>query len=290
MSHEPKSSEMEFDLSYCLPLLAAHLGCLLVLVTGVSTTALVVCFTLYVVRMFGITAGFHRYFSHRSYKTSRVFQFVLALLGTAAAQKGPLWWAAHHRDHHAHSDTEHDVHSPGVHGWWWSHMGWLMSEKFSKASFRRIHDLTKYRELLLLDKFHYLVPVLLAALLFVFGEVLAAYAPSLETNGLQLLAWGFFVSTVLLYHATFAINSLAHILGSRRFETDDNSKNSFILAVLTLGEGWHNNHHRYPSSEKHGFVWWEFDPTHYALKFFSWFGLVWDLRGVPTTSTQRGIK
>lgn len=286
MSSDVSNESMRFDLRYCAPLLIVHLGCLLAFISGVSTTAIVICVVLYLVRMFGITAGFHRYFAHRTYKTSRPFQFILALLGTAAAQKGPLWWAAHHRDHHSHSDTEEDVHSPGIHGWWWSHMGWLMSEKFSQASFRRIHDLTKYKELVWIDKYHFVVPILLATLLYLFGELLANVAPSLQTNGLQLLAWGFFISTVVLYHATFAINSLAHILGTRRFETTDNSKNSMILAIFTLGEGWHNNHHRYPSSEKHGVAWWEIDPTHWVLKLFSFLGLVWDIRTHPESATQ----
>lgn len=258
-----------------------HLSCILVLWVGFSWVALAVCVLLYIVRMFAITGGYHRYFSHRSYQTSRPFQFILACLGASSAQKGPLWWASHHRHHHRHSDTEEDVHPPIIHGIWYAHVGWVLSSQFVKPRLELMKDFLKFPEIRLVDRFHLIPPVLLGAATYFFGAFLQSYAPSLATSGSQMLVWGFFVSTVLLYHGTFCINSMAHLVGSKRFKTGDHSRNCFILALITLGEGWHNNHHRYPGSERQGFYWWEIDITHYILKTLSWFGVVWDLRSPP---------
>lgn len=264
-----------------------HVACLLVIWSGVSWGAVLVCVALYVVRMFGITAGYHRYFAHRSYKTSRFFQFVLACLGASASQQGPLWWAAHHRHHHQHPDTTRDIHSPVVDGFWWSHVGWLLCPKFSETNYKLIPDLVKYRELRFINRFHLLPPALMAVFLFVFGMLLGVYAPELGTSGFQVLVWGFCISTVLLYHGTFTVNSLAHVFGRRRFNTKDNSRNSFLIALITLGEGWHNNHHYHPSSEQQGFYWWEVDVSHYVLKILSWMGVVWDLHVPPKRIYER---
>lgn len=269
------------DLGACLPLLAVHLGCLLVLVTGVSPTALAVCAGFYLLRAFGLTAGYHRYFSHRSYRTSRPFQFVLAFLGASAAQLGPLWWPAHHRQHHRHSDTALDPHPPGVRGLWWAHMGWLLRRRHSVAPLALVPDLVRVPELRLLERFHWIAPLSLAAVLFAAGQLLAVRAPQLGTSGLQLLAWGFFVSTTLLYHVTFAVNSLGHTFGRRDFETGDASRNSLWLALITLGDGWHNNHHHHPVSARHGFRPSQLDPTWLALRGLERLGLVWDLREPP---------
>ena len=258
-----------------------HLGCLLVLWVGFSWTALAVCLSLYVVRMFGLTAGYHRYFSHRSYKTSRVFQFLLGFLGTSAVQNGPLWWSSHHRLHHRYSDTENDVHSPVANSVWWSHVGWILSKKFNRTEHRLVPDLARFPEIRWLDRYHLAGPITLGILLYVGGSLLQTHAPSLGTNGWQLLVWGVFVSTTILYHGTFTVNSVAHLWGSRRFKTSDDSRNNPLIALITLGEGWHNNHHRYMSSERQGFYWWEIDIAHMVLKVFSWMGLVWDLRTPP---------
>lgn len=264
-----------------LPFWGVHAACLLVLWAGVSWVAVATCIALYYVRMFGISAVYHRYFSHRTYKTSRPVQFVLALLGTSAVQKGPLWWAALHRHHHRYADTEQDIHPPTVKGFWWSHVGWVLSNKYVATRMDAIRDFAKFPELRFLNRYHLLAPVGLAAGLFGLGWLLSGHAPSLHTSGLQMLTWGFFVSTVLLYHGTFTINSLAHVFGRRRFHTNDTSRNSFVLSLLTLGEGWHNNHHRYPASERQGFYWWEIDVSHYILKAMSWARIVWDLREPP---------
>ncbi len=258
-----------------------HLGCLGVFFTGWSPIAIAACVTFYLVRMFAITGGYHRYFSHRSFETSRFFQFVLAVLGASSAQKGPLWWAASHRHHHKHSDTEEDIHSPGLRGMWWAHMGWVLSSEHDDADLETVKDLSRYPELRLLEEYHYVPPLTFLASTGVLGWALSVWYPEIGTSWMQMAVWGALISTVFLYHGTFAINSLAHIFGRKRFETGDDSKNSFLLAIITLGEGWHNNHHRYPGSERQGFYWWEIDITHYVLTVLSWLGIVWNLRKPP---------
>jgi stearoyl-CoA desaturase (delta-9 desaturase) len=267
-----------------------HLACCLAFFVGFSWVALAVCLALYVVRMFAITGVYHRYFSHRSYQTSRWFQFVLAFLGTTAAQKGPIWWASHHRHHHRHSDTEEDIHSPIVHGLYFSHVGWVLCSQFVEPRLELVKDLTKFPELMSLEKYYIIPPVLLAFGTFFLGDYLAVAYPQLGTNGFQMLVWGFFISTVLLYHGTFCINSLTHLIGKRRFPSTDSSRNHWLLALITLGEGWHNNHHYYPGSERQGFYWWEIDISHYILVGLSWMGLVWDLRVPPPRVYQMAGK
>jgi stearoyl-CoA desaturase (delta-9 desaturase) len=251
-----------------IPFIAIHLTCLAAIATGFSLPAVGLCIGLYAVRMWALTAGYHRYFSHRTYKTSRAFQFVLAVIGTMAAQKGPLWWAAHHRRHHRYTDQEGDVHSPRRQGFWWAHVGWVVSDRYDATDWEAIRDFGRFGELRWINKWHLVPPAALAA-----GCYLLL--------GWQGVIWGFFVSTVLLYHCTFSINSLAHIWGSRRYKTTDDSRNNFLLALLTGGEGWHNNHHHYMSTVKQGFFWWEVDLSYYALKVLSWLRIVWDLRQPP---------
>lgn len=275
-----RAGDEKIDWIRSLPFLAIHVACFAVIWVGVSPIAVITCIALYALRMFGISAGYHRYFSHRSFKTTRAFQFVLGWLGTMATQKGPLWWAANHRHHHAASDTDEDAHSPR-HGFWWSHMGWFMCLKFHATNYRLIPDLAKYRELRFLNKCFALPPITLALAVLGSGFVFQRWLPSLHTSPLQMLVWGFFVSTVLLYHGTFIVNSLAHVFGRRRFATKDDSRNSLLIAILTLGEGWHNNHHFVPSSERQGFYWWELDVSHYVLKCLSWVHIVWDLNKPP---------
>jgi stearoyl-CoA desaturase (delta-9 desaturase) len=264
-----------------IPFIGLHLACVGVLFVGFSWFAVGVAALLYLVRMFAITGFYHRYFSHRAFRTSRVVQFTFGLIGASSVQRGPLWWAAHHRHHHRHSDQPADLHSPVQHGFWKSHMGWFMTPRAFGIDWKAIPDLAKYPELRFLDRFDILVPVALAAALMLIGNALERHAPGLGTNGPQLLFWGFFVSTVVLFHATVTINSLAHVWGKRRYATRDDSRNNVWLALITLGEGWHNNHHHYPASVRQGFYWWEIDVTWYLLKLMSWLGLVWDLKPVP---------
>ena len=250
-----------------------HLAPLAAFWTGVTTTSVIMAITLYVVRMFGITAGYHRYFSHRSFKTSRAMQFVFAFLAMSSTQKSVLWWAALHRHHHRHSDQEDDVHSPLHRGFFYSHVGWIFDTKHDETRLDEVPDLAKYPELMFLDK-HQLIP----------GIVLAIAC--FLVDGWSGLLIGFFASTAVLYHGTFFINSLAHVHGSQRYVTGDTSRNNWWLAVITLGEGWHNNHHAYQRSTRQGFRWYEFDPTYYVLKAMSWVGLVWDL-GEPPVEVVR---
>ncbi|MDX1451359.1 MAG: acyl-CoA desaturase [Oleiphilaceae bacterium] len=274
----------------CLPFVLVHLGCLAVIWVGASTSAVVVCLLAFWLRMFAITAFYHRYFSHRSFKAGRAWQFVFAVLGNTAAQRGPLWWAAHHRQHHKHADDPADIHSPIAHGFWWSHVGWFMSDKGFATDYSVIKDLAKYPELRFLNRFDSLVPALFALLMFGLGELIEALWPASGTSGWQMLVWGFFISTVLLFHATFTINSLGHVWGKRRFATKDDSRNNFWLALLTLGEGWHNNHHRFAVSARQGFYWWEIDVSYLLLKFMARLGIVHDLNPVPQRILDEGRK
>ena len=278
----PEGEGMDrIDWFRAVPFIALHLACLGVIWVGFSPLAVGVAVGLYLARMFFITAFYHRYFSHRSYRTSRPFQLVMALLGLSAVQRGPLWWAAHHRHHHKHADRKPDEHSPRLRGLLWSHTGWFLSRRNVYTQTRYIRDLDRFRELRFLDRFDWIVPVLLAVGLYLLGAGLAHWAPSLRTSGPQLRVWGFFISTVVLYHGTYTINSLSHRFGSRRYETRDDSRNNFLLALLTLGEGWHNNHHHYPAATRQGFRWWEVDPTYYLLRLLAATGLVWNLQPVP---------
>ena len=293
--HEVNSARTKFDLrrldfASSVPFFLIHAAAMLALFTSVSPIALAVCLVTYLVRMFGITAGFHRYFAHKSYRTGRGFQFVLAWIGGCAAQKGVLWWAAHHRHHHAHSDTGADVHSPVTGGFWWSHCGWFLCNEFDKTQYRLIPDLLSFPELRFLNRWHGLPPTVMALSLYWLGAALERFAPSLHTNGAQMLIWGFFVSTVAVYHCTFSVNSLAHIFGTRRFETRDHSRNNWWLAIVTMGEGWHNNHHYSPSRERQGIMWWEVDVAHYCICALRRLGLVSHILGTELPRQALAIR
>ena len=268
-----------------IPFIGLHIACLSVIWVGVSSAAVAAFLASYLLRMFAITAFYHRYFAHRSFKTSRVLQFIFALIGASSTQRGPLWWAAHHRQHHRSADQPDDPHAPR-HGFWWSHMGWFLSREHFSTDVARIPDLVKYPELRWLDRYALAVPVAYAVMWFLIGWALQRWAPGLGTSAWQMLVWGYFISTVVLIHATLTINSLAHIWGKRRYATRDDSRNNFWLAILTLGEGWHNNHHHFPGSARQGFYWWEIDLSFYVLKLMSWLGLVWDLKPVPDKIRQ----
>jgi stearoyl-CoA desaturase (delta-9 desaturase) len=250
-----------------IPFFAVHVAPLAAIFVSVTWQDWVLCAVLYVTRMFFITAGYHRYFSHRSYRMHRVTQFLMAVGGTTAVQKGPLWWAAHHRVHHRYTDVDGDVHSPRD-GFWWSHVGWILSTKYKATDLSNIKDFAAYPELRLLERFQWIPPWLLAIACFLVG-------------GWGGLLIGFFLSTVLLWHGTFLVNSATHLFGRRRYATPDTSRNSLIIAVITGGEGWHNNHHYLPASSRQGFTWWEFDPTWYVLRGLAAVRVVRDLRDPP---------
>ncbi|MEB3223953.1 MAG: acyl-CoA desaturase [Candidatus Sericytochromatia bacterium] len=273
----------------CLPFVAVHLLCGLAWFTGVSPTAVAIAVGLYLVRMFAITGFYHRYFSHRAFKTSRPIQFLMALLGNTAVQRGPIWWAAHHRHHHVHSDRPEDLHSPVQHGFWRSHTGWFMTGAGFETQARYVPDLLAFPELRWLDRFDWVAPLGLLGGLALLGAALEAWAPGLRTNAGQLVIWGFAISTVVTWHATYTINSLSHQWGTRRFATPDDSRNNVWLALLTLGEGWHNNHHHHQASARQGFYWWEIDLAYYGLRLLAAVGLVWDLRPVPPAVLERNL-
>ncbi len=251
-----------------IPFLAFHVVALVgTVVFGVTPIALALFVVMVWGRIWFITAGYHRYFAHRSYRTNRAFQLFLAVGGVMCVQKGPLWWAGHHREHHRNSDTENDVHSP-LKGFWWSHVGWILCDKFAEPPLERIKDFAKYPELRFIEKWNGTFAWLTAALCFLIG-------------GWSGLFFGFFMSTVVLWHNTFLVNSVAHVFGRRRYVTDDTSRNNFLIALTTHGEGWHNNHHYYQASARNGFFWWEIDLTYQSLRVLSWFNIVRDLK-VPS--------
>lgn len=274
--NKPKlKTEISFTLVHLIPFAA--------LFTGATLFDWMVCIFLYVFRMFWITGGYHRYFAHRSYKTSRWFQFVIAFMAQTSAQKGALWWAGHHRIHHRTSDTFDDPHSMKHYGFWYSHVGWIIGPDYKKTDYKIIGDYAKYPELVWLNKYYLVPPVILALVVMALGGIVngGSIAMMFTSAGFSTLFIGFFLSTVILYHGTFSINSIMHKFGKQRYQSDDESKNSLWLALITLGEGWHNNHHYYETSARQGFFWWEIDITYYILRIFAFFGLVWDLREVP---------
>ncbi len=258
------NQDKRINLVASIPFAIIHLLVFGVLLTGVSAGTLLLALVLYFVRMFFITAGYHRYFSHRSYKMGRAAQFVMALGGTTAAQKGPLWWASHHRAHHRYADTDRDIHSPRD-GAIWSHVGWILSDKFKETELSSIKDFSRFPELRFLDRFWWVGPTALGSAVFILW-------------GARGLFVGFFLSTVLLWHGTFLVNSLSHVFGKRRYATADTSRNSMLVALLTNGEGWHNNHHYYPASARQGFLWWEIDVSYYVLRALSLLHVVHGLR------------
>ncbi len=270
MSRITDAADAHDDIMYpsTLPFVLLHVSSVAAFWSDITWPAFAICVTLYWLRMFAITAGYHRYFSHRAYSTSRLFQFVLAFLAQSTAQKSVLWWAAKHRHHHLHSDTPQDVHSPRHKGFFYSHVGWIFYRQHDATDLVKVADLAAFPELRWLHRFEQLPAVVLAVLCFWIA-------------GWSGLVVGFVWSTVLLFHATFCINSLAHVHGRKRYVTGDDSRNNWWLAFFTMGEGWHNNHHAYQSSVRQGFRWWEIDFSFYVLKALSFAGIVRDLKTPP---------
>ncbi|MHC5067507.1 MAG: acyl-CoA desaturase [Planctomycetota bacterium] len=254
---------------------AVHLACFAAIWTGVSWPSIGLCIGLYYLRMFGVTAGYHRYFSHRTFQLDRLSQFLLAFLAQTSGQKGVLWWAAHHRHHHRHSDQDTDLHSPKQQGLWHAHVGWILSGEHEDTDQERVKDLAKYPELRFLNRFHQLPSIMLG---------LAVW----HWLGTEALVVGFVWSTVLCWHGTFCINSLTHVIGRRAYDTTDESRNSLILALVCCGEGWHNNHHYYQSCARQGFRWWQIDPTYYVLWCASKVGWVRKLKQPPRNVIEAG--
>lgn len=263
MAHDPDAAHDDIIYPSAIPFVLVHLACFAAIWTGVTWQAVAIGVTLYWLRIFAIGAGYHRYFSHRAYSTSRAFQFILAVLATSTAQKSVLWWAAKHRHHHLHSDTEHDVHSPRRRGFLYSHVGWIFSRQHDATDLVKIADFARYPELMWLHRLELLPPIALAIICYLLA-------------GWSGLVVGFFWSTVVLYHATFCINSLAHVRGRKRYVTGDDSRNNWLLAIFTMGEGWHNNHHHQPGYEAQAITWQEklTDVTHWVLWTWSKTGMI----------------
>lgn len=253
-----------------------HLGCFGVIWTGVSPAALTVALALYVVRGFGVTAGYHRLLAHRSFSTGRPVQFLLALAGSLATQGGPLWWVAHHRSHHRYTETEKDIHSPRTQGFWRSHIGWMLSAESFRENGANARDLYRVPELKFLQQHYAWIVLGQGVAIYGLGEGLAALG--VQTSGAQMLVWAYFIATVALWHATFMVNSVCHLWGSRPFDAEDTSTNNWLVALLALGEGWHNNHHKFAYSARHGLEWWQFDLTWLLLRGMEKLGLVSELR------------
>lgn len=272
-----------------IPFVLLHLSCLLVYFVGVSSVAVWTAAILFFIRIFAITGIYHRYFSHKTYSVNRFWQFMFGVLGSSCVQRGPLWWASHHRQHHMVSDQPEDAHSPSQHGFWWSHMGWFLSKRNYHYNPDRVKDLSRFPELVFLDRYDIVVPAILFVGLWIVGKLLYWYAPQLGTNAGQMIVWGFCISTIFLFHATVTINSLSHVFGGQRFVTTDTSRNNFLLAMLTLGEGWHNNHHHYPATARQGFVWWEIDITYYILNLLAMIGIVKNIKKLPKHVMQRDL-
>ncbi len=285
---DPATLPQKVNWQRTLPFIFLHLGCLAVFWVGISPVSVGAAVLLYFVRMFAITGFYHRYFSHKTFKTSRAAQFAFAVIGNSSMQRGPLWWAATHRHHHKHSDHDEDIHSPVVSGFMWSHIGWLTSMKNFPTAYKSIPDLSKFPELVFLNRYDQTVPFAFGLLMLAIGAALEYFFPALGVTVGQFFIWTFFISTTVLLHGTLCINSMAHVWGKKCYETDDDSRNSWLLTLITLGEGWHNNHHRYPHSVRQGFKWWQLDLTYYGLKFLSFTGLIWDLRPVPKAVLEEG--
>ena len=222
-------------------------------------------------RAIGLTLAFHRYFAHRAFRMNRAARFVWTLVGTSAMQKGPLWWAGHHVNHHRFADRDGDPHSPAVSGFYYAHIGWFLNDTRNdrlESTNPVVRDFSRAPEIRWLDRYYFVPPLALAAAMWAVG-------------GFPWLVWGFCLPTMTLAHATFAINTINHLFGSRRFETRDASRNNAFTAFFAAGEGWHNNHHRFQRAARNGFYWWEFDPTWYVIRLMKAVGLAWDVQVVP---------
>ena len=280
ITDEPDDLENKVEWFRCLPFIVIHLLAVLAFFYPVTLYGIALALFSYSIRMFTITAFYHRYFSHRSFKTGRFMQFIGGFIACSAGQRGPLWWAAHHRRHHRHSDTDKDIHSPHTKGVFWSHTLWFMTDYAVPTLLKEIPDWVKFPELRFINRFDWIPVVMLGLGCYLLGTV-EWFHTLTGLTGLTTFIWGFLIPTVFLYHATFAVNSITHLFGKKRFDTGDESRNNAFIALITFGEGWHNNHHFFPGSARQGFFNGEFDITYYILKLLSLFGLVSDLRPVP---------
>lgn len=225
----------------------------------------------------GISLGYHRLHTHRSYVVPRPLEYFFALCGTLSLEGGPITWVATHRLHHQKSDQPGDPHSPRD-GAWWAHIGWLLwgetMHNNTRAMAKYAPDLAKYRFYIWLNNYHWVPMVAMTAICYAIG-------------GLPLMLWGVFFRVVFGLHATWLVNSATHMWGKRRFNTRDDSRNNWWVALITFGEGWHNNHHAHPTSARHGLAWYEFDPSWITLKLLRALGIARAVRVAKVTSAIR---
>ena len=243
-----------------------------------SWTSLAVALGLYWVTIcFGISMGYHRLHTHRSYSVPRPLEYFFAVCGTLTLEGGPIFWVATHRLHHQKSDLPGDPHSPRD-GAWWSHVGWIMlgesKHSDTAAMSKYAPDLAKDKFYVTLNNYHWVPMVILGGILLAFG-------------GLPLMLWGVCLRVVVGLHSTWLVNSATHMWGTRRFETRDDSRNSWWVALLTFGEGWHNNHHAHPTSARHGLTWYEFDPSWLQIRLLKSLGIAKAIRVAKLDEAQR---
>jgi len=252
-----------------------HLGCLGVFFVPFDSHAVAIFCGAYLIRGFGVSVIYHRYFAHRTFRTSRVMQFLFGLYGTTTVLGGPLWWAQTHREHHRHADTPDDIHSPRYQGFVYSHCGWFLTHAHRDVDLSKVSDLARFPEMMFLERWGGAFKLLyIGCAYWLFGVV--------------GLVWGFFVPTVVVIQMVHWIQSVSHSLGGyRRYPTPDESRNHWLFGVVSMGEGFHHNHHAFPASARLGLLWWEIDVGYYLLVGLAWLRLIRDLR-VPVTATYRG--
>lgn len=270
-------------LGVVVPLAALAVAIALLWGVAFSWQYLVIMAAMYLVTGFGITIGYHRLFTHKSFRTPRPVAALLAIMGAMAAEGSLMQWVSAHRLHHQHSDQHGDPHSPHLHGnsllaalngMWHAHIGWALKKRKDENTGRNTRDLNKDPWLRFVNR---LFPVWVGL-----GLLIPAVLGGLMTMswmGLLLgLLWGGLVRVLLVHHVTWSINSVCHIWGSRPYESRDHSRNNAIFGILALGEGWHNNHHAFPSSARHGLSWWQFDASYVVIRAMQMVGLASDLR------------
>jgi len=254
-------------------ILAFHIGALAALFFFSWKAFLLAMVLWWIAGGLGIGMGYHRLLTHRGYKTPKWIEYCLTVCGTLALEGGPIFWVATHRMHHQNTDREGDPHSPHD-GAFWSHVGWILT---GQTMHNNANELLPFVPELRKDKFHTWISRWHWVPLTTLGAALFAFA------GWRCLLWGIFFRTVIGLHSTWLVNSATHMWGRRRFPTHDNSRNSLWVALLTFGEGWHNNHHAFPQSARHGMAWYEFDPNWYGILILRMLGLA---RNVKTACVE----
>lgn len=260
---------------------------------GIGRVELGLCLSMYVLTTLGITVGFHRLFTHRSFQTGKTIQVILGIMGSMAVQGPLLFWVACHRRHHQNSDRSHDPHSPHLSGQdmrgrliglWHSHIGWMLNHD-SEDWVRFVPELLRDQLIFKINNLYFVWVCLGLLIPAILGGLLTWTWQGMISG----LLWGGFVRIFLVHHSTWSINSICHLYGSYNYETNDQSKNNFLCALLSCGEGWHNNHHAFPSSARHGLEWWQFDLSYIVIYLLKKIGFIWDVK-IPTAKMLESKK